>query len=161
MTNLTPDDVIKAFDETLDFVFGRSRGRDYPAREDVKFAQEWIDAGLTLTVAYCVFYHRMNIMHEYWLKQIDHRDNKNIPATLKFFDENIQAGIARQKAGGEPIAVWEQSESQWRARIKGFYSQGLWLHDMWGPSPKNPDCRAPSRLLVELEPKVKKKTASN
>lgn len=156
----TPESIIGAFDEILDYVFGRSRGRDYPYKTDSEIAQEWIDQGLTLPIACAVFYHQISRLHENWSKQHNHNDRKNIPSTLKFFNDYMLAAIQRVRAGGEPIAVWEQSESQWRARIKSWYAgNGRWLKEMWGPEPGTDGCRAPPRLLLELKPKVKKKNA--
>lgn len=152
--DLKPEEIVAAFDEILDYVFGRSRGRDYPAKEDIKYATQWLEQGLTLPIACAVFYHRMSAMHDLWLKQINHADNKHIPATLKFFDEAITAGINRHKAGGEPIASWEQSESQWRARLRLFFNRlpnRCWNHDLWGPAPDEDGCRASPRLLAEAK----------
>lgn len=147
--SLIKDDIISAFDEILDYVYGRSRGRDYPSKFDYKVAQEWIDEGVTLPIACCVFYIRMSIMHERWLRQKDVHDKTNIPQHLGLFDENIRLAITRIKSGGGPIAIWEQSESQWRARIKGFYSNNIWLSDMWGPRPGEEGCRVPLRFMKE------------
>lgn len=147
---IQPEDIIAAFDAALDYIYGRSRGRDYPAKSDLEYAAAWLQEGLTLHVACFVFYHRMSGMHELWLRQKDHRDDKHIPATLKFFDESIRSGIARHKAGGEPIASWEQSESQWIARIKGWIDNGRWLTDAWGSRPFEEGCRAPQRLIDKV-----------
>lgn len=151
MTTISPEQVIAAFDDCLDFIYGRSRGRDYISKEDIKYATEWIEEGLTIHVACFVFYHRMSAMHELWVKQLDPNDNKHIPATLKFFNEAIMDGISRWKRGGEGIAVWEQSESQWKARLNGFYSKNLWNTDLWGPRPGESECRVPPRLLTEVK----------
>lgn len=152
--NIEPDDIITAFDEILDYTFGRSRGRDYPAKEDKKYAKEWLEDGLTMPIACCVFHQKMSQMHDLWMRDHDHTNNKNIPATLKFFDEFIRSALSRVRAGGDPIATWEQSESQWRARLIGFYSKNFWNVDMWGAIPGEDGCRCPPRLIAE-----RKKTA--
>jgi hypothetical protein len=147
----TPEAIISAFDEILDYVYGRSRGRDYPSKFDNKTAKEWIEEGLTVPIASAVFYHRMSIMHERWLRQFNPSDKTNIPQHLGLFDENIRSAIARVKCGGAPVEVWELSESRWKARLRGFFSKKLWIEDLWGPSPDKPGCRAPSDLIAEAK----------
>lgn len=154
----TPEQIIAAFDEILDYVYGRSRGRDYPSKFDKDNAQDWIDLGLTVPIASAVFYHQMSRLHERWLRNFDPKDKANIPQHIGIFEEHILSAIQRVQAGGEPIASWEQSESKWRARIKGFYRKKLWQREMWGPEPGEDGCRAPPRLLAESKPKERKKT---
>lgn len=149
-----PADIITAFDEILDYVYGRSRGRDYPSKSDEKTAEEWISAGLTVPIASLIFYQRMSLMHERWLSNFDPHSKINYPALLSVFDENIKAALARVKSGGDPVSVWEQSESQWLARLNGFFSKKLWQAEMWGPSPDDLGCRAPQRLIEEAKKKT-------
>ena len=157
MITTTPDHIIAAFDEILDYVYGRSRGRDYPSKFDKVTAQEWIDEGLTLPIACCVFYTRMSMMHERWLRQRDPHDKTNIPQHIGIFDENIRAAIRRYNAGGEPLAVWEIAESKWRSRLSIWFTQQKWLEDMWGPKPGDEGCRVSTRLLAECIPKEKRR----
>jgi len=152
-----PDDIIQAFDEILDYVYGRSRGRDYPSKDDPKIAQAWIDEGLTVPIACCVFYQRMSMMHERWLRQNDQNDKTNIPRNIGVFDENIRAAIVRAKAGGESLSMMDIIDSRWRSRLKGFYSaKKYWYPDLWGPEPGQDGCRASPRLIAEINPKEKK-----
>jgi hypothetical protein len=151
MQKPSPEEIIEAFDEILDFVFGRNRGRDYPSKFDESTASDWIERGITIPIASAIFYQRMTMMHERWLHQSNHQDKKNIPQNLGIFDENIRAATERVKAGGKPISTWEQSEYQWKARLKGFFSKKLWNTNLWGPCPDDPDCRAPKRLIDEAK----------
>jgi hypothetical protein len=70
--------IIEAFDECLEFVYGRQYGRDNPHRSDSQTAARWIDGGLTLPVACFVFYRQMNLLHEKWLRD-DLKDRSHIP----------------------------------------------------------------------------------
>lgn len=152
-----PQHIIAAFDEILDYVYGRRYGRDNPHKSDTETAQDWIDGGITLTIATAVFYHRMSQMHERFLRQQDDRDRSNIPGSLKVFDENIESAIRRVKNEGQ-TDPWESVDSRWRMRIGYFLKNRKWLDDLWGPAPDQPGCRAPVRLLGELisAAKVKK-----
>lgn len=158
MAEPTPAEIIAAFDACLDFIWGRRYGRDYPSKDDEKFAVEWISEGLTVAVACCVFYQRMSMMHERWLRQINHNDKTNIPRNIGVFDENIRAACARIRSDGEPISTWEQSESQWVARMGTWLKGKKWLSDLWGPAPGETGCRVPPRLLASLM-STEKKTA--
>lgn len=152
----TAESIIEAFDEILDYVYGRSRGRDYAAKDDLQYAKDWVERGLTVPIASAIFYHRMSIMHERWCRNRDPNSHENWPAVLKVFDDNILSALNRVAAGGEPIAVWEQSESQWRARIRLFFNKlpkRCWNHDLWGAAPDEPNCRAPTRLIEEAKKK--------
>lgn len=153
MTVTTPQQIIAAFDEILDYVYGRNRGRDYESKDDAKYAQDWIDQGLTIPIASAVFYQRMEMMHERWLRNHDPHSQVNYPAVLKLFHENIFAALNRVKQGGEQLAVWELSESKWKARLNGWYGKKLWNRDMFGPTPDEPDCRCPPRLMAEAKKK--------
>lgn len=163
MTKTTPLQIIEAFDEILDFVYGRSRGRDYHGKEDLTYATQWVEYGLTVPIASAVFWQRMNIMHERWLRQHDHNDTTNIPRNPGLFDENIRAALARVRAGGEPIEVWEQSESLWKARIRAFLkdpdSWTLYI-ESWGNPPGQPGSRVSARLLAVVLAESKQKTAN-
>lgn len=146
----TTVEIIQAFDEILDYIYGRSRGRDYHHKSDPETASRWIKEGITLPIASVVFYQKIVVMHEAWLR-CTLGDREAIPHSLKVCDEAIMAAISRVKAGGEPIAVWEQSQSQWVARARGFITKKLWNRDMWGPTPDEPNCRCPPRLLAEAK----------
>lgn len=151
MTKPTCEDIIAAFDECLDFVYGRRWGRDNMHKTDMQTAQEWILAGVTVPLATIVFHTQMVRMHERWLHQHDLSDRSNIPGCLKIFDENIESAIRRQLAGGAELDVWEQVDSQWRARVKGWIKNpNAWNIDMWGPLPNANDCRVPKRVIAEL-----------
>jgi hypothetical protein len=146
--SITPTQIIEAFDECLEYVYGRSYGRDNPHKSDDETALRWIDAGLTLHVACFVFYRQMNIMHELWTRD-NLRDRSHIPHSLKVFDENIEAGIRRHKGGGDWSAS-DMVDSLWRARLRVWTeSPSWWNHDMWGPPPGTPGCRAPRAVIAE------------
>lgn len=147
----TPDQIIAAFDECLDFVYGRRWGRDYRHKSDVETAQRWVAAGITIPIASIVFYQRMTYMHEKWMGNHDLSDRSKIPHSLKLFDENIEAAIRRVAAGGAEVDMWEQAQSQWRARISFWLKKPeSWRVEMWGEPPGHSDCRAPHSLLAEL-----------
>lgn len=153
MEKPTADQIIASFDQIVDYVYGRRYGRDNPHITDQKTAETWIEQGLTLPIACAVFMRQLSVMHEHWLRQVDHTDRKNIPTTLKFFDEKIQTAIMKieQKFENEYIDV---EGEKWRNRI-GFWLKGYaWYENLWGPVPGEPGCRAPSRLLAEMLPPV-------
>ena len=144
---VSPSQVIEAFDECLEFVYGRRYGRDNPHRSDQQTAARWIDAGLTLPIACFVFHRQMNILHEKWLRD-DLKDRSHIPHSLKPFDENIESAIRRHTQGD--VTQWDIEESKWRSRIAGWLKKpSLWNQNMWGPSPDNLACRAPKALIRE------------
>lgn len=155
-----PIDIIKAFDEVLDYVYGRRWGRDYQHKSDEETARSWCAEGLTVPLATMVFFNRMNYMHEKWLRQSNLSDRSNIPHSLKIFDENIHSAIRRAQNGGSEIEPWELIESQWRARVLFWLTEKIWNEDMFGPSPDDSACRTPHRLLIELLPKLWKKNDS-
>jgi hypothetical protein len=144
----TQSQIIEAFDDCLEYVYGRQYGRDNPHKYDTDTAELWIAAGLTVTVACFVFYRQMNLMHEKWLRD-QLRDRSHIPHCLKVFDENIEAGIRHQKQGD--VTTWEMADSQWRSRLKVWIMRpDLWRTEMWGPPPGDSACRAPRSVMVEV-----------
>ena len=149
---ITAKAVVEAFDEILDYVYGRSRGRDWHHKDDLKTAQEWIDKGLTLPIACVVFHHRMVIMHEAWLRRPPN-DREAVPHSLKFCSEHIDTAIRRSKRGGD-FSQWEQTEMQWRNRIKAWLKGHSWYENLWGAVPGDPYCRVPKSLIRELVPAV-------
>jgi hypothetical protein len=143
-----PEQIIAAFDECLDYVYGRQYGRDNAHSSDMATALRWCNMGLTVPISCFVFYRQMNLMHERWLRDTI-KDKSHIPHSLKVFDENIEAAIRRAKGGD--VSSWDLAESQWRARIKGWINNPLrWTENMWGPPPNHPGCRAPASLINEL-----------
>jgi hypothetical protein len=141
------DQIIAAFDECLEYVFGRQYGRDNPHSSDMQTADSWLASGLTLPVACFVFYRQMNLMHERWLRD-DLHDRSHIPHSLKVFDENIEVAIRRAQDG--EMSTCDVGESQWRARLKGWKrNSGLWNENQWGPPPNVTGCRAPRSLVGE------------
>jgi hypothetical protein len=112
-------------------------------------AQKWIDAGITLTVATIVFSEQMNWMHEKFLRFGEGKDRSYLPASLKVFDENIEAAIRRIKTGGQ-TEPWEGEISKWRSRCKSWKKNTLWLTEHWGPKPFEAGCRVPRQVLEEL-----------
>lgn len=162
MPQPSPEDIIAAFDEILDFVFGRSRGRDYPSKHDRTYAEQWLALGITYPIACSVFHHQMNRMHEAWLHNHNARDTKNIPQHMGIFDEHIKSAIERMKRGGESLSVSDVIDGQWRQRIRYWLKKpSMWneiMRNHWGDPPDESTCRAPLYLLVELVPQHWKKT---
>lgn len=146
---MTPDELIKIFDDCLEYVYGRRMGRDNPYKEDRATAQAWIDDGLEPFLAAIVFHEQMSKMHERFLH--NNQDRKHVPCSLKVFSENIDAAIHRYKRGGN-YDVWENQDLQWRSRVKGWMKRPeLWQIEHWGPAPGKIDCRVPKSVLRELD----------
>jgi len=147
----TPDDIIRAFDDCLDYIFGRALGRDNPHATDAATARKWLADGLTLVIAVIVFHEQMNWMHEKFLRFGNAKDRSYLPSALKVFNDNIETAIRRHQNGGQ-LDEWDRRDSQWRARVKGWArNPRLWRQDMWGPPPGQPGCRLPRSVLVELK----------
>jgi hypothetical protein len=141
----TPERIIAAFDDVLDYVYGHQWGRDNPHASDFATATRWCDLGLTASIACCVFYRQMSLMHERWLRD-EIKNRSNIPHSLKVFNDEIEAAIHRVKHG--ELSTWELSDSLWLARLRGWKKNpDLWPDNMWGPPPGHPQCRAPKRLM--------------
>jgi len=150
----TPDQIIAAFDEIRCFIWGDQYARYQPYKDDAKTAERWIEHGITLPIASVVFFQRMSLMHERWLRD-DVDDRSNLPNSLKVFDEDIRIALIRLK--GNELSHWDKEESKWLARLNGFKkNQAHWNVDMWGERPDHPDCRAPQHLLIELKFRKKK-----
>lgn len=142
-----PEQIIAAFDECLDYVYGRRYGRNNPHTSDIATAIRWIAAGLTLPVACFVFYRQMNLMHERWMRD-DLKDRAHIPHSLKVFDEAIDSAIRRARDG--EVSTWDLEDSRWRARLTGWKRKSsFWLEDHWGPPPGSPGCRVPGAVRRE------------
>lgn len=151
---LKPDDIVKAFDECREYIFGYGLGRDNPHKEDKATADRWIKDGLNLVVAVMVFYEQMNWMHEKFLMFGNGKDRKYLPASLKVFDENIEVAIRRSKNGGQ-TEFWEAEICKWRARCKGWLKdRRLWQENMWGSQPFEAGNRVPKLVLEEIKQKV-------
>jgi hypothetical protein len=147
---LKPDDLIKAFDGVREYVFGYGLGRDNPHKDDKKTAETWIAEGATLLVAIMVFYEQMSWMHEKFLRFGNAKDRSYLPASLKVFNENIEAALRRQKSGGQTDET-EKAYSLWRSRCKGWLKdKRLWQINMWGPEPFQEGNRVPKSILQEL-----------
>lgn len=144
-----PHELIKAFDEVREYVFGSKLGRDNPHKDDLATAEKWFSDGLTLIVAVMVFYEQMNWMHEKFLRFGRGTDKSYIPASLKVFDENIEVAVRRSKNGGQ-TELWENGISQWRSRCKAWTRNGSWIENMWGPKPFEAGCRVPKEVIKEL-----------
>jgi hypothetical protein len=143
----TPQSIIAAFDEVLEYTWGRQYGRDNPFREDAETAAAWIEQGVTLTVATIVFHEQMTRMHEKSVRQNDLR--AFLPRALKVFDENIAAAIRRQ-SGGE-VSMWDIEESRWRSRLLAYRKNPeSWNVEQWGYTPLSAYCSAPKRLIREI-----------
>src|SRR5690348_1460581 len=144
-----PLSIVQAFDQCLDYTFGRSLGRDNPHKSDISTAVRWIDEGADLVLCVMVFTQQMAWMHEKYLRSGHLHDRSFIPHSLKVFDENIAAAIRVMKAGGT-----DESEivySQWRARVKGWKKNAdLWRTEHWGPAPGSYGCRVPKSILAEF-----------
>jgi hypothetical protein len=147
----TPNEVIEAFDECLDYMFGRKLGRDNPHASDAATARKWIADGVTLVLATMIFAEQMSWMHEKFLRFGDAKDRKYLPSSLKVFDENMATAIRRQRNGGQ-TNDWELSDGRWRCRVRGWQRKpNLWLHDFWGPAPFEPGCWVPGYILREFK----------
>jgi hypothetical protein len=146
---MTPDELIKTFDDCLEYVYGRRMGRDNPYKDDMKTAQGWIDDGLPLFLAAIVFYEQMSRLHERFLR--NNQDRQYVPHSLKVFDDNIRTANHRQARGGN-YDTWENEELRWRSRVKGWMKQpNLWQADHWGPTPGQSGCRMPRAVMKEME----------
>ena len=151
---LKPDDIVKAFDDCREYIFGHSIGRDNPHKDDKETAEKWIKDGLTFVVAVMVFYEQMNWMHEKFLRFGNGKDRQYLPASLKVFDENIEAAIRRAKNGGQSD-FWERGIAQWRARCNGWIKdKSLWRENSWGAEPFKEGNRVPKQVLDELKSKM-------
>lgn len=145
-----PNDVIRAFDECREYVFGYSLGRDNPHASDKSTATRWISDGLTLTVAVIVFHEQMSWMHEKFLRYGHAKDKSYLPASLKVFDDNIETAIRKAKNGGQ-AEFWESEIAKWRSRCKSWFKKvGIWREDHWGPEPFTNGCRVPQQVLAEF-----------
>lgn len=151
---LKPDDLVKAFDECREYIFGYGLGRDNPNKDDKATATKWVEQGLSLVVAVMVFYEQMTWMHEKFLRFGNGKDRQYLPASLKVFDENIEAAIRRAKNGGQ-TEFWEGEISKWRARCKGWLKdKALWRENMWGVEPFKEGNRIPRQVLDEIKQKM-------
>lgn len=151
---LKPEDIVKAFDECREYIFGYGLGRDNPHVSDNGTAERWVKEGLNLVVAVMVFYEQMNWMHEKFLRFGNGKDRQYLPASLKVFDENIEAAIRRSKGGGQS-EFWENGLSQWRSRCRGWLKdKSLWRENMWGAPPFENGTRVPKSVLDELKQKM-------
>jgi len=143
----TPSGLIDAFDRCLIYVYGQAFARDNPNKTDMETAKRWVDLGADQIVVSWVFFDRMSWMHEKHLRGQNQKDRKNVPGSLKLFDENVVAAIRRVKGGGQTDA-WEASLSLWRSRLKGWSkAPQLWRIEMWGPPPFEEGCRVPKSVL--------------
>lgn len=147
---MRPEDVISAFDEVREFIFGHSLGRDNPHASDMATAKRWIGEGLTFVTAVIVFFEQMSWMHEKFLRFGGSKDRSYLPASLKVFDENIDNAIRRSKSGGQS-EFWENEISRWRSRCKTWLKKPhLWNTDQWGPHPFESGCRVPKEILEHI-----------
>lgn len=147
---MKPDDVIKAFDDIREYVFGYSFGRDNPHSSDKQTAQEWIEDGLNINIAAAVFYEQMSWMHEKFLRYGGAKERSYLPSSLKVFNDNIEVAIRRSTGKGQ-IDEWEKEISKWRSRCKGWITnKNLWRIEMWGPEPFEIGTRVPKEILKEL-----------
>lgn len=144
--------IIAAFDRCLAFIYGHRYARDNPHKTDAATAQHWVDDGLDPILATLVFGQYMAMMHERFLRNTDPNDRRNIPAVLSLFDDNILSALRRDGIGGQ-VDMWEQAQSQWRARLTAFFAKGYWLPDNWGPAPNERGCRAPMSVIEEFKKK--------
>jgi hypothetical protein len=146
-----PEDIVSAFDECRDYVFGRSLGRDNPHASDLVTAKRWVSEGLTLTIAVIVFHEQMSWMHEKFLRFGDGKDRRYLPTSLKVFNENIETAIRRMQNGGH-FDTWESEILKWRSRCKGWKKDpNLWRAESWGPPPFHDGCMVPREVLKELK----------
>jgi hypothetical protein len=144
----SPQFIVAAFDQCLDYAFGRSLGRDNPHASDISTAQRWIDEGADLVLCIMVFTQQMAWMHEKYLRSGHLRDRSFIPHSLKVFDENIAAAVRVIKAGG--VDETEAVYSQWCARVHGWKrNPKTWRTEHWGPAPGEAGCRVPASLLFQ------------
>jgi hypothetical protein len=148
-----PEEIIAAFDEILDYVYGRSRGRDYPSKFDKKDAETWIEKGLTVPIASAVFYRQMSMMHERWLR-MPPNDRTLIPVHIGYFAENIENALNRIKNGGEN-SFSDNVNATWKLRLRGWLKGFPWYENMWGTPPINPTTgkiqrsRVPESVIAE------------
>jgi hypothetical protein len=139
--------IIAAFDQCLDYTFGRSLGRDNPHKDDAATAHSWVSNGADLVLCIMVFSHEMSWMHEKYLRSGPLRERRFIPHSLKVFDENIAAALRRSRAGGH-ADDWEKADSLWRSRVTGWTRKpALWRAETWGPPPGKPGCRVPPPIV--------------
>lgn len=143
------DQIIKAFDQCLDYTFGRSLGRDNPHKSDAETAEHWISEGADLVLCVMVFTRQMGWMHEKYLRSGHLRDRAMIPHSLKVFHDNVLAAVRLAKSGGVDEA--ERVYSLWRSRVKGWQKNpALWRIEQWGPTPIERGCRVPKSVMAEL-----------
>lgn len=144
------EDIIKAFDECREYVFGYAWGRDNPHSSDKGTATEWLTKGLTFVVAVMVFYEQMNWMHEKFLRYGNAKERSYLPASLKVFNDNIETAIRRSKDGGQ-VDQMDKVMSSWRSRCKAWFKNpALWRVEMWGPEPFKEGSRVPQLILNEF-----------
>lgn len=143
--------IIAAFDQCRAYIFGYAFARDHPHITDTKTANEWIDKGLSLVVAVMVFFEQMNWMHEKFLRYGQGKDRSYLPASLKVFNDNIEAAIRKSK--GYEVDNFDKSMSLWRSRCLAWKkNQKLWIVNMWGPPPSEKNNRVPHLIVEELGP---------
>lgn len=46
-----------------------------------------------------------------------------------------------------PMISADPEDSRWRLRVDGWTARKFWNRDLWGPTPDEPGCRAPTGLL--------------
>ena len=144
-----PEDIVRAFDVCLVYLYGQRYARDNPHKTDMETATLWIDKGITLEIACFVFFDRMSYLHEKHLKNHDKGDRSDIPHSLKLFDDNIECAI--RKIGGDELDEWEKVNNQWRARCRGWKKdRKFWRPEMWGPEPFKEGTRVPNSILNEI-----------
>jgi hypothetical protein len=141
LSELDPLQIVEAFDECMIATWGAAGKRAAPFRDDELVAQQWIDAGATLTKCIMIFTNQMEIMRQKKMR---------LPRAIKIFDSNIRDMIARDQ--GEEVDVWECEYSRWRSRCRGWVKNpALWRENHWGPPPFALGNRVPGAILREID----------
>lgn len=144
-TTTTPADLISAFDNAIVSVWGEAARRREPHSSDRDTAAEWIEAGITATVAGAALRDRFATMKG--------RGNRP-PFSMSPFTTEIQWAAAGQAENGPGEArSLNDDASRWRSRLIGFRDRGAWF-PMYGPKPGEPDCEAPVKLIAEVLPEL-------
>lgn len=104
-----------------------------------------------------------------WLSQQREAERKNWYHSTRTWlaNKNQEAAERRAAAGSsngngaaEPQAAWwEKERDAWRARLNGFFTEGLWMEQLWGPSPDSERCQVPAEVLAEFRGKSTGKAA--
>ncbi len=65
------------------------------------------------------------------------------------YDNRPTAPYKNGHSGPTPPTTDNDSDGQWRARLRSYRAGGFWMAGDWGPRPESGQSRVPSQILVE------------